>query len=99
MGRIKKGKARRTPARRRGDDYIPEVDRARWVEYGTLANRDPRHEFKHRRGRRSAKWRGGIKPARATERAWEATSQRVYSNIPREARAAIERYNRKHGGA
>ena len=97
MGRIKKGRTRRTPARMKGDDYIPEIDRTRWVEHGTLANRDPRHEFKRKRDHRSAKWRGGIRPIRATERAWAATSQRVYANIPKESRSAIERYNRKHG--
>ncbi len=97
MGRLKKGKSRRTPVRFKGDDYIPEIDRARWVEYGTLVNRDPMHTFRTRRGRKSARWKGGIKPVRATERAWQATASTVIGGIPREVTRQADSYDRRNG--
>ena len=33
-----------------------------WYTYGTLANRDKAHKFEFQRKRKSANWRGGIRP-------------------------------------
>ena len=96
MGRIRKGQTRRTPVRRKGDDYISEWQRNIWVEYGTLANRSKNHSFKSPRRKKSASWRGGIKAIMATERAWNTTGSRVISKIPAEVKAAADRYDRRN---
>ena len=96
MGRIKKGQTRKTPIRRKGDDYISEWQRNIWVEYGTLANRSKKHRFKSPRRRRSASWKGGIKPVLATERAWAEKQSTVFSNIAREVKAAADRYDKRN---
>lgn len=38
-----------------------------WKEYGTLANRDPLHQFKQKRKARTREWQGGITPAHKFE--------------------------------
>lgn len=42
-----------------------------WFNYGTLANRDPGHNFLKPRRAVSANRKGGIKPAKIVEGAWE----------------------------
>ena len=96
MGRIKKGQTRRTPIRRKGDDYISEWQRNIWVEYGTLANRSRTHTFKSPRRRRSARWKGGIKAIMATERAWQTTGSSVINRIPAEVKAAADKFDKRN---
>lgn len=96
MGRIKKGQTRRTPIRRKGDDYISEWQRNIWVEYGTLANRSRTHTFKSSRRRRSARWKGGIKAIMATERTWQTTGSSVINRIPAEVRAAADKFDKRN---
>jgi hypothetical protein len=55
---------------RKGQDWDP-YQLAYWHNYGTLANRDPEHQFKTGRRKKTAGYRGGIRPMRFVERAWE----------------------------
>lgn len=96
MGRIKKGRLRRTPKRYKGDGYISDYNRNIWMEYGTLSNRAAGHSFKSARRRKSAHWRGGIKPLLATERSWRSSSGVVKSAIIVETRKRAEAFNRKY---
>ena len=96
MGRVKKGQTRRTPIRRKGDDYISEWQRNVWIEYGTLANRSKSHSFKSPRRRKSARWRGGIKAIMATERAWNTTGSMVISRIPAEVKASADKFDKRN---
>ena len=95
MGRIRKGATRKTQVRRKGDGYISEWQRNIWVEYGTLANRARGHKFKNPRKAKSAKWKGGIKPVLASERAWAETESSVIAAIPKEVTAEARKYANK----
>ena len=102
--RTRKSKSEKTKPRERhvrkrekGDDYIPEFQRAYWFEYGTLSNRDPRHRFVHRRKTKTAGWKGGIRATRDTELAWQMASGAVVGAIPREVTKAADNYDRKNG--
>jgi hypothetical protein len=55
---------------RRGRDWDPYM-LAYWHNYGTLANRDPSHSFKKPRRAGTAAFKGGIRPRRFVEIAWE----------------------------
>lgn len=43
---------------------MPDWNKAYWLNYGTLANRDRTHRFAYARRPESAHWKGGIKPRR-----------------------------------
>ena len=96
MGRIKKGQARRTPIRYKGDNYISSFQRNIWFEYGTLDNRDPNHKFKSPRRKRSLHWKGGIKPQRVTEVSWKATHLTVQQQIDIELHKSVKNWLRKN---
>lgn len=95
MGRIKKGQTRRTPIRSKGDNYISEWQRNIWVEFGTLANRTRSHKFKSARREKSIRWKGGIKPVLAADKAWGETQSTVIANIPKEVKKSAEKYDKK----
>lgn len=96
MGRIRKGQTRRTPVRSRGDNYISEWQRNIWVEFGTLANRARSHKFKSARREKSRRWKGGIKPELAADKAWAETQATVIANIPKEVEKSAEKYDKKN---
>ena len=95
MGRIKRGRTRRSPVRSKGDNYISEWQRNIWVEFGTLANRARSHKFKSARREKSKHWKGGIKPALAADKAWSETRSTVVANIPKEVKIAADKYDKK----
>lgn len=65
----------------------PTWSKAYWLNYGTLANRDPSHHFgasvRNLRGRAASARRGGIKPRNFFDKAiqgWENTLIKAYQN-------------------
>lgn len=65
----------------------PTWSKAYWLNYGTLANRDPSHHFgspvRNLRGRAASARRGGIKPRNFFDKAiqgWETTLIKAYQN-------------------
>ena len=63
--------------------------KARWKNYGTLSNRDPNHQFSTKRKPKTAKWKGGIKPANffepAAERGFDKFSKRFIKELNKSA--------------
>ncbi|MZP67227.1 MAG: hypothetical protein GT597_13900 [Bacteroidales bacterium] len=52
-----------------------------WHNYGTLSNRAPGHSFQYRRRKKSAHWKGGIRPRFFVDRAVESSigeAQRIF---------------------
>ena len=64
VGPFKKGV---TYQNRKGQTWNPYM-LLYWFNYGTLANRLSGHSFQKARGRKSASWKGGIKPGQFIER-------------------------------
>lgn len=59
----------------RGKKKWFEWSKAYWKNYGTLANRDPKHKFAQPRKSKSSGWKGGIKPAHFFEPALSGTEE------------------------
>jgi hypothetical protein len=68
---------------------------AYWKNFGTLANRDKSWSFSYARKRKSASWRGGIKPRGNIAGAWEANKARVEATIENESAKIIMDYLKK----
>lgn len=66
-----------------------------WVEWGTLANRNPSYHFKNGRKPASSSMKGGIKSTKTVDQAWEANKANVFTRFQRSAKSAAERYARK----
>lgn len=89
------GGRNKTIHRKKGDGYMSMWFIDYWLEYGTLANRDPAYRFGNARRSKSSSWKGGIQSMRAQERAWRATRSSVVAAIPTETRASADRYNKR----
>ena len=59
-------------------------NRAYWKNYGTLANRDPSHKFTMARKRKSAHFKGGIKPRHFFEPALAGIESKFKTNLIQE---------------
>lgn len=79
---------------RRGKEWDP-YQIGYWVNYGTLANRFSGHQFKTRRKKGTAAWKGGITPRLFMERAWlqiRGQSQKVFEEtVDQEAVKFLEK--------
>lgn len=76
--------------------YMPAWNKAYWLNYGTMANRDPSHSFKRARRTISADWSGGIKPHKFVEKSWTSTADKVQSIIENELENETVKFLKKH---
>lgn len=79
----------------RGQDWDP-YQIAYWHNYGTMANRDTSHTFKTPRRRTTAGYRGGIRPLRFVERAWEQSKSKAQSEFEKKVDEEIIKFLEKN---
>jgi len=75
----------------RGVDFDP-YNIAYWHNYGTMANRDPEHNFSKPRSRKTANRRGGIKPLRFVEKGWEESKNEAQNAFEKKAQEELEKF-------
>lgn len=63
-----------------------------WQNYGTLANRDGQHKFLRPRTNKSAHKKGGIRPLRFVERAWELSQQQANKTFEKAWQEEYEKF-------
>ena len=63
-----------------------------WVNYGTLARRNPGYAFRNARRFKSSWWKGGIESTMTVEQAWARSGNQTVKAIPEEIGKAAERY-------
>ena len=80
---------------RRGQDWDP-YQIAYWHNYGTLANRDTGHSFKTPRRRTTARYRGGIRPLRFIEKAWEQSKAQAQNEFEKKVDEDITKFLEKN---
>lgn len=96
---VKAGKSKKYPNIQVGfrqGKFLPGFQKAYWHNYGTLANRDPTHNFQSRRGSKSANWSGGIRPKGFVEQSWNSTADKVQQKIDQELENETRKFLEKH---
>lgn len=76
---------------RRGQNWNPWM-LIYWHNYGTLANRDSQHSFSNPRRNPSAGWKGGIKPGRFIDKAWESSKGQAQQVFEENAEKEIDKF-------